>query len=154
MTPREALEAALPPRAAAALELAQQFDPTCDPACALLAAYDHPDDSIGRLALRIRATTRREKRAGGAHGPSKFIELDGLADQPAGDAPCALLEAVQEVAARPDLAAALAEREGASDTRALAQRDGCTRRRVQQALALRRRVEDGGQMGLWGGGAT
>lgn len=147
MTPREALEAALPPRAAAALELAQQFDRTCDPACALLAAHDHPHDSIGRLALRIRAATRRERRAGGAHGPARFTRLDGedqQGDDPATD-PATILEACQAVAARPGLAAALAERESASDTRLLAERDCCTRRRVQQCLAYRRGLEDGGQ---------
>lgn len=146
MTP--ALLAALPPRAALALALARTFDPSCDEGTALLAAHDLPNASPARLALRIRATTRREKRQGGAHGPARFDRLDGLAEvgqTAGGDDPAALLEACQGVAARPDLFAALAEREPASDTRLLAERDGCTRRRIQQCQAYRRGLEEQGQ---------
>lgn len=146
------LMAALSPRARAALALARRFDPACDEASAYLAAIANPDDSPAQLAARIRASARREKRAGGAHGPGKFTTLDDLdqASEPGGDDPAEIAEAVQAVAARPGLAAALTEREPASDTRELAQRDHCTRRRVQQYLAARRRLEDGGQLGLWG----
>lgn len=148
MSPRAAMLAALPPRAAAALALAQQFDPSCDAASACIAAHELPHASPTRLALSIRATTRREKRQGGAHGPARFDRLDGLAEvgqTAGGDDPAALLEACQGVAARPDLVDALAEREPASDTRLLAERDGCTRRRIQQCLADRRGLEGQGQ---------
>lgn len=143
MTPR-ALASALPPRAAAALQMAQQFDPSCDAASALLAAHDHPTDSPERLARRIRAAARRDRRAGGAHGPARFAGLANL-DQPGGDDPCALLEACQAVAGLVGVAEAMAQREPASDTRLLAERDGCTRRRVQQCNARRRRLEEEGQ---------
>lgn len=140
MSPRAAMLAAL------ALALARTFDPSCDEGTALLAAHDHPTDSPERLARRILSAARREKRQGGAHGPARFLGLnDHEHDLPGGDDPAEWLEAVQEVAARPDLFAALAEREPASDTRLLAERDGCTRRRIQQCQAYRRGLEEQGQ---------
>ena len=144
MTP--ALLAALPPRAALALALAQRFDTSVDVGAAYLAAATHPTASPERLALYIRAAARRERRVGGAHGPARFLSFnDHEHELPGGDDPCAVLQAVQEVARRPGCAAALAARESASNTRLLAERDCCTRRRVQQCLAYRRGLEDGGQ---------
>ncbi|MDD4887647.1 MAG: hypothetical protein PHO64_12115 [Thiomonas sp.] len=138
--------AALPPRAALALALAQASDPSCDMASAWLAAAEHPEYGPERLAEIMRAAWRREKRQGGAHGPARFLSFnDHEHDLPGGDDPAVLLEVCQDIAARPGVAAALATREGASDTRVLAQRDGCTRRRIQQCLANRRRLEEEGQ---------
>ncbi len=145
MTPAR-LSAALPPLARQALALARLCDNSCDAASAWLAAHDHPHATPDALARSIRAATRRARRAGGSHGPARFYgQPDTLPDQPGGDDPAALLEAVQALSARPGLAAKMDEREPASDARALAERDRCTRRRVQQVLRLRRSAEAKGQ---------
>lgn len=145
MTPAR-LSAALPPLARQALALARLCDNSCDAASAWLAAHDHPHATPDALARSIRAATRRARRAGGSHGPARFYgQPDTLPDQPEGGDPCALLEAMQALAARPGIDAVLDEREGVSNTREMAERDRCTRRRVQQALAERRAVEMAGQ---------
>lgn len=146
MTPG-AMAAALPPLARQALSLACLCDPSCDAAAAWLAWHDHPGADPDALARSMRATARRERRAGGAHGPARlYSQPDAMPDQPEGGGdPCALLEAMQALAARPGIDAVLDEREGVSNTRELAERDRCTRRRVQQALAERRAVEMAGQ---------
>lgn len=145
MTPA-AMAAALPPTARQALALARVFDPQCDAAAAWLAAHDRPHATPDALARIIRATARRERRAGGAHGPAwLYSPPEALPDQPGGDDPAALLEATQALAARSGIDAVLDEREPASDPRAIAQRDGITLRRAQQVLRLRRAVEMAGQ---------
>lgn len=154
MTPA-ALLAALPPVAARALLLARQFDHSVDPGAAWIAHTTHPHATPGRLAGYLRSQARRNRRAGGAHGPSAFASIDDD-DAPllAGDCsdPADTVAAAQQiVATRPGLAAALRQREGASDTAALAARDHVSRRRAQQALAARKRAEDAGQGDLFGG---
>ncbi|WP_079415993.1 hypothetical protein [Thiomonas intermedia] len=153
MTPRAwnvACAQALPPRAAEALLLARQFDRDrdCDAAAAWLMATDRPDAAPAALARALRAQARRDRRAGGAHGPAWFASPSEWCDafgQQGGDDPAELVAACQTLALRPGVVAAFAEREPASDTKVLAERDGCTRRRVQQCLAYRRGLEGQGQ---------
>ncbi len=146
---RAALIAALPQRAAQALAAARLFDTDCDAAAAFIAAADHPDASVEELARFLRSQTRRERRAGGPHGPARFLQLDVLHDDLDGDGdPALLVEAAEAVAACAGLQQALEEREPASDTRALSQRDGITQRRAQQVLAVRRETVAAGQMSL------
>ncbi|MGE0071569.1 MAG: hypothetical protein AB7S55_00705 [Thiomonas sp.] len=151
MTP--ALMAALPPRAALALALARLRDPCVDEACAWLVAHDHPEDTIERLARRMRATARRDRRAGGAHGPAWFASpaegCDALAQQ-GGEDPAALIEGCEEAQEQMQQAGiVLHDPELASDTAALAQAYGRTRRRMQQVQAARAAAEAAGQAELF-----
>ncbi|CDW96342.1 MULTISPECIES: hypothetical protein [unclassified Thiomonas] len=139
------LIAALPPRAAAALALARGFDRACDPAAAWLAARERPTATPDQLARALRAEARRDRRAGGAHGPAAFHQLPEGFDAVGGDDPADLVGADQEVGQRVGLAAALAELEPASDSRRLAASCRVSQRRAQQVLAARRRALDAGQ---------
>lgn len=152
MTPA-ALIAALPPVAAQALLLARQFDHSVDPAAVWIAHTTHPHAAPGRLAGYLRAQARRNRRAGGPHGPSSFTNIDDALDlglSAPSDDPADLIEAAQQVGCRPGLAAALAERAPANDSRMLAQREHITRRRAQQVIAQQAAVEAAGQLCLFG----
>ncbi len=136
------LAAALPPRAAIALALARGHDRSCDAdaADAWIAHATHPHATADRLSGYLRSQSRRNRRAGGAHGPARFTSIDDALDlglTAPSDDPADLIEAAQQVGCRPGLAAALSEREGAADARALAQREGITLRRAQQILRAR-----------------
>lgn len=143
------MRAVLPPLAAAALRLARQFDHSVDPAAAWLAVHDRPAATPDTLARALRAQARRGRRQGGAHGPSCFSSLSDLDQQGAGDEdPADLLAAAQDITRTrrgAGLDAALAEREPAADSLALAQREGITRRRAQQVLQARLHAEQQGQ---------
>jgi hypothetical protein len=137
--------ATLPPRAAGALQLARQLDATCDPAAAWLLAAERPHATPDSLAAGLRAQARRDRRAGGAHGPAAFHQLPEGFDAVGGDDPADLVGAYQEVGQRDGLALALAELEPASDPRRLAAICRVSQRRAQQVLAARRRAVDAGQ---------
>jgi len=152
------LLAALPQAARTALLLAQQHDRSVDPAAAWIAHATHTTSSPTRISGYLRAQARRDRRAGGAHGPSSFTNIDDALDLDLGltapsDDPADLLEAAQQVGYQPGLAAALAERAPANDSRHLAQREHITRRRAQQLLAQQAAVLAAGQLCLFGGEA-
>lgn len=152
-----AMIAALSPSARQALDLARRFDRDCDPATAWIISCERPADSPDKLARAIRARVRRERRQGGAHGPGRFDLLSEQIDAEidAGGDPAALIEALQNVSRRHDIEQALAEREPALDTRALARRERISLRRAQQLLWARSEMERAGQgvLFLFGEGA-
>jgi len=146
MTPRElekSMQAALPMRAQQALLLARQFDRGVDPAAAFIIVNDHPAATTAALALALRSQARRDRRAGGAHGPVRFscvhCEFDAAGEE---EDPAELVAAAQELAKRPGLAAALSQQEPAYDARALARQEHITLRRAQQILQARLRAEE------------
>ena len=146
MNPRTldaAMRAALPPVAAAALQLARQFDPTVDPAAAWLAAVCNPTASPSHLALILRAQARRDRRLGGAHGPGRATSLTGSAGEDLN------IPAPQhEDQECDDAERAAAELWARADTAVLAVHSHCTRRRAQQIRARALSAIAQGQMAL------